>query len=208
MIGYVKTYIVLPSTIYGRAVGSLVDAGLQNNRSQQIPGLVRISLDLRRPAMVGEGKNIWPNVHISEGAHYGPCPSVFFANLSFTVTDLYILLVDLLIPHDVGPEHISPNINDPAFAHGVSGYYFAENGEHTLYSISETIGSILVDMKKTSDPRPRPLSEAEAKKYFPDGGTMTGANARCKGDRSRAIGWKPKKGTKDMLASIRQEFRS
>lgn len=65
-----KTYIVLPSTIYGRAEGALVDAGLQNNRSQQIPGLINKSLDLGRPVMVGEGKNIWPNVHINEGTHH------------------------------------------------------------------------------------------------------------------------------------------
>lgn len=65
--GYVKTYIVLPSTIYGLASGPLVDAGLQNSHSQQIPTLVKTSLDRGRAGMVGAGKNIWPNVHIDEG---------------------------------------------------------------------------------------------------------------------------------------------
>lgn len=132
----------------------------------------------------------------------------FISEFTFcTVTDLYVCLVDLIIPHGTGSEHVPPYVNDAAFAHGTLGYYFAENGEHNFHSISETIGKIMLDMRKTDDPLPRPLTKDEAKKYFPDGGAMMGANARCRADRSRAIGWKPKKGTKDMLASIRLEFR-
>lgn len=67
MKGYVKTFIILPSTIYGIASGSLVDAGLQNAHSQQIPTLVKLSQERGRAGMVGEGKNIWPNVHIQDG---------------------------------------------------------------------------------------------------------------------------------------------
>jgi len=32
-----------------------------------------------------------------------------------------------------------------------------------------------------------------------------GTNSRCRGDRSRSIGWKPVMTTKDMLASIKPE---
>jgi hypothetical protein len=66
----VKTYIVLPSTIYGIATGSLVDAGLQNPFSQQIPQLIKLSLKRGRAGMVGEGRNIWPNVHIHDGRQF------------------------------------------------------------------------------------------------------------------------------------------
>ena len=65
--GYVKVYIILPSTIYGIATGALVEAGIQNPHSQQVPGLIKISLNRGRAAMVGAGKNIWPNVDIEEG---------------------------------------------------------------------------------------------------------------------------------------------
>ena len=65
--GYVHTYIVLPSTIYGIASGPLVDAGLQNAHSQQIPTLVKLSLARGRAGMIGQGKNLWPNVHINDG---------------------------------------------------------------------------------------------------------------------------------------------
>ena len=69
LIGYVKTYIVLPSTIYGIASGKLVDLGIQNIHSQQIPALIKVSLARGQAGMVGEGKNIWPHVHIDESKY-------------------------------------------------------------------------------------------------------------------------------------------
>jgi hypothetical protein len=65
--GYVNTYIILPSTIYGLASGPLVEMDLQNAHSKQIPALVKASLDRDQGGMVGLGKNIWPNVHIDDG---------------------------------------------------------------------------------------------------------------------------------------------
>lgn len=67
--GYVKTHIILPSTIYGVASGPLVDLDLQNAHSQQIPNLVKVSLARGQGGMVGQGKNMWPNVHIDDGTH-------------------------------------------------------------------------------------------------------------------------------------------
>ncbi|KAG6892211.1 hypothetical protein C0992_001465, partial [Termitomyces sp. T32_za158] len=64
--GYVKTYIILPSTIYGLASNKLVDLGIQNPHSIQIPALIDVSLNRGQGGMVGEGKNIWPNVHIDD----------------------------------------------------------------------------------------------------------------------------------------------
>ncbi|KAG6853603.1 hypothetical protein C0991_002927 [Blastosporella zonata] len=74
--GYVKTYIVLPSTIYGLALNKLVKLGIQNPHSIQIPALIDASLDRGEGGMIGQGKNIWPNVHIDD------------------VADLYIILYD------------------------------------------------------------------------------------------------------------------
>ncbi|KAF9565241.1 NAD(P)-binding protein [Agrocybe pediades] len=187
--GYVKTYIILPGTIYGIATGSLVDAGLQNAHSQQIPRLVRLSLDRGRAGMVGEGKNIWPNVHIQD------------------VTDLYILIVDSVVPHRSHSHgHSEKLVAPPPLEHGAAGFYFAENGEHTLYSVGEAIGKVMVSLKKCKEYTPTPFTEEETRKYFPDG-TSLGTNSRCRADRAKAIGWKPRKTTKDMLASIKQEFK-
>jgi hypothetical protein len=69
--GYVKVYIILPSTIYGIATGELVDRGVQNPHSVQVPALIHAALDRGRAGMVGKGKNLWPNVHIDEGEDDG-----------------------------------------------------------------------------------------------------------------------------------------
>jgi len=66
--GYIQSYIILPSTIYGLATGRLVDMGIQNPHSIQIPSLISAALDRGQAGMVGEGKNLWPNVEIHETA--------------------------------------------------------------------------------------------------------------------------------------------
>lgn len=75
--GYVKVYIILPSTIYGIASGVLVETGIQNPHSVQVPGLIQIALSRGRAGMVGAGKNVWPNVDIEEGKkkydYYSEC---------------------------------------------------------------------------------------------------------------------------------------
>lgn len=77
--GILKTHIILPPTIYGIASGSLVDLKVQNSHSQQIPGLIKVSLDRRQGGMVGAGKNMWPNVHIDDGKniHKSSVPILF-----------------------------------------------------------------------------------------------------------------------------------
>ena len=66
LISYIKSYIVLPSTIYGLTTGKLADMRVQNPHSVQIPFLINASLARGRAGIVGEGKNVWPNVNIDE----------------------------------------------------------------------------------------------------------------------------------------------
>ncbi|EKM78697.1 hypothetical protein AGABI1DRAFT_41510, partial [Agaricus bisporus var. burnettii JB137-S8] len=171
--GYVRTYLVAPSTIYGLATGRLVKAEIANNHSQQVPRLIRAALDRRRAGMVGKGVNIWPNVHIDD------------------IGDLYIALFDAAIA-------------DPRTRHGREGYYFGENGEHTLYEVGKHIGRVLVELGKSDIAEPTTFTPKEIDKYFA-GSTSLGSNSRCRGNRSRMIGWQPKKTTKDLFASIRPE---
>ncbi|KAG6327950.1 hypothetical protein ID866_11139 [Astraeus odoratus] len=63
---YIKSFIILPSTIYALAKSKLVDLGIQNPRSIQIPQLIRAGLARGQGGMVGQGENIWPNVHIDD----------------------------------------------------------------------------------------------------------------------------------------------
>ena len=41
-----------------------------------------------------------------------------------------------------------------------------------------------------------------------DMGNFWGSNSRCRATHSRALGWKPKYTTKDMIASIRLEVEA
>ena len=70
--GYAKTHIILPPTIFGLATGKLVDIGVQNPHSMQIPGFIKYTLARGKVGMVGEGKNVWGVVHHDEGELH-PC---------------------------------------------------------------------------------------------------------------------------------------
>ncbi|KAG6918636.1 hypothetical protein DXG01_012755 [Tephrocybe rancida] len=174
LIGYVKTYIVLPGTIYDLAAGPLVDLGLSNAHSQQIPKMVRIALQRGEAGYVGLGKNVWPHVHIKE------------------VADLFLLIFDQVLAHK-------------DLDHGQQGYYFAENGEYVLCDITKAAAQALYDAGKLKSPVPSGYTEEEMQQFFPNG-TMYGTNSRCQADRSRAIGWHPRKGYQDLVASIQREF--
>ncbi|KAG6853598.1 hypothetical protein C0991_002921 [Blastosporella zonata] len=170
------TFIILPSLVYGLATGKLVDLGVQNQYSIQLPILISLSLDRGQGGMIGEGKNIWPNVHIDDA------------------TDLYLVLFDAIIAgKDIG--------------HGREGIYFSENGEHTFYDIGVEISKALVELGKGTSTEPTSLTKEELDKYF-YGSNFFGANSRCRANRSRAIGWRPTKTARDLLASIKPEVES
>ncbi|KAI9439805.1 hypothetical protein H4582DRAFT_1549586 [Lactarius indigo] len=170
--GYVRTYIVLPSTIYGIATGNLFDLGISHAYSQQVPTAIKASLDRGQGGMIGEGKNIWPNVEVHEQA------------------ELYQIILDAALS----------NSNTP---HGREGYYFGASDEYKLYDLAKAYSQALYDLGKGKSPEPTPFTAEEAQKYF--GGVFLGSNARCKAKRSRALGWKPLKTTKDFIESVRPE---
>ncbi|KAL7278983.1 hypothetical protein ACG7TL_006815 [Trametes sanguinea] len=114
------------------------------------------------------------------------------------VADLYIVLFDSAVS------------NPEKTGHGWEGFYFGENGEHTWYQISRAIGEALVELQVgiTDNPEPTPFSREELIKYFGNevSGNYAGSNSRCRADRSRSIGWKPRYTTEDMLKSIKPEI--
>ncbi|OSC98273.1 NAD-P-binding protein [Trametes coccinea BRFM310] len=175
--GYVRAHIILPSTIYGISEGPLFEAGVSNPHSIQIPLLIKGSLDRKRAGIVGLGKALWPDVHIND------------------VADLYIVLFDSAVS------------NPEKTGHGWEGFYFGENGEHSWYQISRAIGEAMVELGLTDDPEPTPFSTDELIKYFGSeaAGNYSGSNSRCRADRGRSIGWKPRYTTDDMLKSIKPE---
>ncbi|KAF4612747.1 hypothetical protein D9613_011878 [Agrocybe pediades] len=132
----VPVYIVLPSMIYGLASGRLVDLGIQNKFSSQVPQLIKAALGRGQAGMVGAGTNKWGAVHIDD------------------VTDLYVLLFDL------------GRTDPDAIGHGREGFYFGINGECTLGEIGQAIGEKLVAIGRATTPEPTTFTEEEIKAYF------------------------------------------
>ncbi|KAI0070526.1 NAD-P-binding protein [Panus rudis PR-1116 ss-1] len=178
--GYLHSYVILPSTIYGIAKNKLVDAGVMNPHSIQIPIIIKASLDRKQAGVVGKGVAYWPDVHIDD------------------VADLYIVLFDAITTN---PEKVG---------HGYDGYYFGENGEHTWLDISQAIGQALVELGISKSPVPTTFTKEELIKYFgsEEDGNYSGTNSRARANHSRSIGWKPKYTTKDMIASIKPEVEA
>ncbi|EJF55689.1 NAD(P)-binding protein [Dichomitus squalens LYAD-421 SS1] len=175
--GYARTHIVIPSTVYGIATHPLVKAGISNPHSIQIPSLIRFSLARKRAGVIGKGLSLWPNVHIDDTA------------------DIYIVLLDSILHH--------PDTT----GHGWEGLYFGESGEHRWLDISLAIGRAMYELGLADSPEPTPFSHDEILKYFGSEwrGYLFGTNSRARADRTRALGWKPKHSTEDLLASIKPE---
>jgi len=111
--------------------------------------------------------------------------------LLIAVADLYFLLLEGI--HSGKP-----------LAHGRNGFYFGENGEYVNYDLSKAVSEALYSKGKVKSTTPTAFTEDEMAKYYP-GTLFFGANSRCKAERSRAIGWNPKKGDPEFLASVKEE---
>ncbi|KAF8552970.1 NAD(P)-binding protein [Imleria badia] len=82
--GYLKAYLVCPSTIFGLPSGKLLDLGVQNTRSIQIPMAIACSIGRKRAGFVGKGLNVWPAVHVED------------------TTDVYTILYDAILAGKAG----------------------------------------------------------------------------------------------------------
>ncbi|KAG8216629.1 hypothetical protein J3R82DRAFT_6824 [Butyriboletus roseoflavus] len=173
--GYARTYIVLPSTIYGLATGPLVTLGIQNARSIQIPGLVAASIARKRGGMVGLGLNKWPNVHVDD------------------IADLYIVLYDAILDGRAGHGR-----NGLYF--GENGEYTLKDVSAQVAQVLVDVGVSNPDARTPTSFDAADYARPENKHL-----AYLGTNSRCKANRARALGWTPKYTTEDMLKSIRGE---
>ncbi|VDB99967.1 unnamed protein product [Peniophora sp. CBMAI 1063] len=64
--GYIRSFIVLPSTIWGILTGPVAEAGIAHVHSRQIPEAIVIGMKRGQGGMVGKGLNVWPHVEIHE----------------------------------------------------------------------------------------------------------------------------------------------
>ncbi|PPQ67531.1 hypothetical protein CVT25_006072 [Psilocybe cyanescens] len=164
--------------IWGIASGALVEKGIQNPHSIQVPDLIRASLALR-----------WVAIALREAD----------ADDLTVVADLYIVLFNSIRV-------------DASTGHGREGIYFGENGEHRMYQVAKAIAEALVTLGRSDNPEPSSFTKEETDKYsvvkihYLD--NIRDNNSRCRGNRSRVIGWKPVKTTEDFLASIKPEIEA
>ncbi|KAH6888975.1 hypothetical protein BKA70DRAFT_882977 [Coprinopsis sp. MPI-PUGE-AT-0042] len=183
--GYVNSYVILPASVYGLADHHLAEKGLTSPHSIHIPSLIQASLKRGSAAIVGEGKNIWNEVNLDD------------------ISQFYVKLLEGVVDLDTS----SPTVQSIKKYHGTEGYYFVENGEHTLQCISAKIGEILHKKGVIRSATPKPLTEKEVEEYF-GGEWYLGTNARCRGLRAREIGWVPERTTEDMLKGIEGEIEA
>ncbi|KAJ6473498.1 hypothetical protein DFH09DRAFT_1218878 [Mycena vulgaris] len=76
--GYIKSYIVLPTTVYGIATGPLVESGIQKPHTTVLPWLINAALARGQGGVFGQGHNVWQNVELTD------------------LADLYIVLYDAI----------------------------------------------------------------------------------------------------------------
>ncbi|KAF8817124.1 NAD(P)-binding protein [Phlegmacium glaucopus] len=173
--GYLKSYFILPGTIFGLATGPLVDLGVQNVQSIQIPYFIKASIARKQGGYFGKGLNRWPAVHIDDTA------------------DLYIILFDAIRSSSDGA------------AHGLHGYYFVENCEYSAIELARAISEALVDLGVGTTREPSAFSQEECDKYFGAAWPFLATNSLARADRSRSLGWKPVHGKEALFASVKPD---
>jgi nucleoside-diphosphate-sugar epimerase len=134
--GYVRAYLVFPSVIFGLGTGPIFDAKLANPHSILVPMYVKTAVDRGQPGMVGDGKNVWPVVHIRDTA------------------ELFAVLLDNILK------------NSDVAGHGWNGFYFADNGHFTYVDLAREIGSALAKLGKVREASPTTYTKEELGKYF------------------------------------------
>ncbi|KAH6991534.1 hypothetical protein BKA56DRAFT_574532 [Ilyonectria sp. MPI-CAGE-AT-0026] len=66
--GYVLSYILVPTIVFGKPSGVVHDHGLANATGMAIGHIVRPALDRRAVGQIGPGENLWSVVHVDDVA--------------------------------------------------------------------------------------------------------------------------------------------
>ncbi|KAK2038288.1 nucleoside-diphosphate-sugar epimerase [Colletotrichum somersetense] len=149
--------LVFPPIIYGQGLGPV------NQRSVQIPSLVKATLDRKRGVQVGKGLNKWGNVHIED------------------VSRLILRLVEKAV--EAKSEEQVWNSNGLYLA-GVREISFGEIAKIIATAAAEK-GLIPTDEVEVIDPE-------VADSLLPYGTAMYGTNARSEALRAKVVlGWVP-----------------
>ncbi|KIP10517.1 hypothetical protein PHLGIDRAFT_232441 [Phlebiopsis gigantea 11061_1 CR5-6] len=176
--GYAKTYIILPSTIFGTPSNALTKAGIQNTHSIQLPFLIKASIGRGQGGVVGKGAAKWNYVSNADTAE------LFVAVFNGVTT---------------------PNNTVP---HGREGLFIGENGVFAWSEVGNAIAKALYEAGKGKSPEATTFTSEELTKYFGSefvGNLIAGSNCIGLATRSKALGWTPKNTKEDLIASVKVE---
>ena len=104
--------------------------------------------------MIGDGKNIWPDVEVHEREFIvcSPADQIFLTPCA--EAELYQVVFDAALS--------DPN----STPHGREGFYFGESDEHSLYDLAKAYSRVLYDLGKGKSPDPTTFTDEEAQKYY------------------------------------------
>lgn len=153
----VRTAIVCPPTIYGHGRGP------GSKRSIQMPILAAAVIKRGKGFIVGEGKNIWHEVHV------------------YDLSDLYLLLGEAAAE------------GGGRAAWNDEGYYLAENGSFVWGDIQRAVAQAAFDLKYIKSPEVEILNAEQTTEILGMGRIAWGSNSRGHAIRAkRLLGWNPK----------------
>ncbi|KAF8603601.1 NAD(P)-binding protein [Ceratobasidium sp. AG-I] len=109
--GIAETYIVCPSFVYGKGTGPV------NKKSIPIPFFIKIALARRKAVYVGEGANIWSNIHIQD------------------LTRLYLTVT----------KHALAQHGPASKVDAYNNFFFASSGEKSIKGVAELIAPLLYE---------------------------------------------------------------
>ncbi|KFY81989.1 hypothetical protein V500_10923 [Pseudogymnoascus sp. VKM F-4518 (FW-2643)] len=152
----------IPTAIVSPVTIYGVGRGPIKNRSLQIPFLTEAIIKRGKAFTVLEGKNIWDNVHITD------------------LAEAYNVLTEEAL-----------KLNGGKSSWGKEGYYFVESAEHRWKDIVTELAKIAQQKGAIKTAEVEKLSVEDAIAVHPWAPLLWGGNCRSRGDRIRALGWKP-----------------
>jgi nucleoside-diphosphate-sugar epimerase len=156
--GKVFSAVVCPPCIYGPGRGP------GNQRSIQGPDMAKAVLQRGKGFQVGEGKNIWAEVHVQD------------------LSEAFLALVTAAMQPGGG----KATWND-------KGLYYVENGEFVWGDISKRIAEAAEKKGLIKTAELDNVDQKEADELRAIGSYLWGTNSRCKGLRAKKLlGWTPK----------------
>ncbi|PWY78946.1 nucleoside-diphosphate-sugar epimerase [Aspergillus eucalypticola CBS 122712] len=155
----VKTALVCPPTIYGRGRGPV------SVRGRQVYELAKVTLQLKKAPLIGDGKSIWNNIHIHD------------------LSELYVLLVEAAVHGRDDPE-----------LWGERAYYLTENGEHVWGELAVATALTATELGLLPGVEKEKISLEDAKKFGGYEALSWGLNSRGRARRgAKVLGWTPTK---------------